>query len=199
MFAKLSAVLISNVLYCFSVLVCCRFLVQIGDQNGVIEQKQKIVPCKCDQAQPRGPAFPALPQRPYFHRFQPGVREVSEAIICDRSQIVRSNAARSSAKPTSARGTAIERTDDLAAHLFLSINRTLRLFCIPYVGRRLQGPKPSDFHCVALSIFHLFNLCFILHLLSLLVPSLLICLYIFMFSSYFLSFRFIFLRFNTFQ
>jgi hypothetical protein len=37
-------VLISNILCCFSVLVCCRSLVQIGVQMGVIEHKMEVWP-----------------------------------------------------------------------------------------------------------------------------------------------------------
>ena len=44
MFVRLLAVLISNILCCFSVLVCCRSLVQIGDQKGEIEQMWKLDP-----------------------------------------------------------------------------------------------------------------------------------------------------------
>ena len=41
MFVRLVAVLIYDVLCYFSVLVCCRSLVQIGVQKGVIKQKLK--------------------------------------------------------------------------------------------------------------------------------------------------------------
>ena len=41
MFVRLLVVLISDVLCYFNVLVCCRSLVQIGVQKGVIEQKLK--------------------------------------------------------------------------------------------------------------------------------------------------------------
>ena len=50
MFVRLIVVLISNILFCFSVLVCCRSLVQIEVQNGEIEQKWKLDPCQCDRA-----------------------------------------------------------------------------------------------------------------------------------------------------
>ena len=50
MFVRLLAVLIYDVLCYFSVLVYCRSLVQIGDQNDEIKQKWKLVPCKCDRA-----------------------------------------------------------------------------------------------------------------------------------------------------
>ena len=41
MFVRLLAVLISDVLCCFTVLVCCRSVVQIRVQKGEIEQKLK--------------------------------------------------------------------------------------------------------------------------------------------------------------
>jgi hypothetical protein len=42
MFVKPLVLLISNILCCFSVLVCCRSLVQIGVQMGEIEQKMEV-------------------------------------------------------------------------------------------------------------------------------------------------------------
>jgi hypothetical protein len=43
-FIRLLVLLISNILCCFSVLVCCRSLVQIGVQMGEIEQKMEVWP-----------------------------------------------------------------------------------------------------------------------------------------------------------
>jgi hypothetical protein len=42
MFVKPLVLLISNILSCFSVLVCCRSLVKIGVQMGEIEQKMEV-------------------------------------------------------------------------------------------------------------------------------------------------------------
>ena len=50
MFVRLLAVLISNILCSFNVLVCCRSLVQISDQKGEIEQMWKLDPWQCDRA-----------------------------------------------------------------------------------------------------------------------------------------------------
>jgi hypothetical protein len=44
MFVKPLVLLISNILCCFSVLVCCRSLVQIGVQISEIEQKMEVWP-----------------------------------------------------------------------------------------------------------------------------------------------------------
>jgi hypothetical protein len=41
-FIKLLVLLISDILCCFSILVCCRSLVQIGVQMGEIEQKMEV-------------------------------------------------------------------------------------------------------------------------------------------------------------
>jgi hypothetical protein len=44
MFVKPLVLFISNILCCFSILVCCRSLMQIGVQMGEIEQKIEVWP-----------------------------------------------------------------------------------------------------------------------------------------------------------
>ena len=172
MFVKLLDVLISNILCCFSVLVCCRSSVQIGVQKGEIEQKWKFDPCQCDWAHLvrsslRGaierihvdPYFTRCPSRPYAPSLQHLRRGDSEAVMCDRSHIVGSNAVRSNSDSyhrthTALRSNAtftIERMQDCdqsqhlrssastwpGSTLVLSINRTLMYFVCFTFGRRL--------------------------------------------------------------
>ena len=163
------------------------------------------------------------PTRPYAPSLQHLRRGSSEAVTCDRLHNVRSNAVRSNATPTIERTwswhspeiecrvddrtqvglqsiapPAIERILDLAAHLILSINRTLLFSFHFYVFEAPWRLVTSLLITVIPLNRYLFYNIFILLLISLLVPSLWICLYIFMFSSYFLSFRFMFIYFNTF-
>ena len=51
MFVRLLVLLISHVLCCFSVLVCCRSLVQFVAQRGEIKQSWNLGPCQCDLVQ----------------------------------------------------------------------------------------------------------------------------------------------------
>ena len=67
MFVRLLVVLISDVLCCFSVLVCCRSLVLIVVQRGGIEQKMESWPLPVRSSRlrssPRG-AIERMPSQP---------------------------------------------------------------------------------------------------------------------------------------
>jgi hypothetical protein len=96
MFVRLLVLLISNVLYCFSVLVCCRSLVRIMVQRGGIKQRWNFSLCRCVRTQkPRSNVLPPSAREvhvalasPIIHRFNlaPWV------VICIRTHLVRSNA-----------------------------------------------------------------------------------------------------------
>ena len=112
MFVRLLTVLISNILCCFSVLVCCKSLVQIRIQKGRNWGKLKSWPLTVWSSVLRSsarvaierrhvdPRFPHRPSRPYAPSLQLLRRGNSELVICDQSHIVRSNTVRSNATPT---------------------------------------------------------------------------------------------------
>ena len=108
MFIRLLAVLISNILCCFSVLVCCRSLVQFEAKRGEIKQRQNFGPCKCNRThdlrsstatQTRVPHVALT--NPMLHRFNTctvGIlRQLStiDRILCDRAQCGRTQCPRS--------------------------------------------------------------------------------------------------------
>ena len=142
------------------------------------------------------PRSPRRPSRPYAPSFQHLRHENSKAVICDRSHLVWSNEVRSNAMPTiectwswhgleikrraddqtqaglrSIAPSAIERIPDLAAHLILSINRTLFLFHF-YVLKAPWRLETSMLITIIPLNRHLFYNVFILLLINLLVPSL---------------------------
>jgi hypothetical protein len=112
MFVRLLVVLIYNILYCFSVLVCCRSLVQIGVQMGEIEQKWKIGPYQCDRSHLVRSSAYAVEHISYVRMHSSSAREVRvalaaianllapwdfRAVICVRTQRLRSNVVRANA------------------------------------------------------------------------------------------------------
>jgi hypothetical protein len=136
MFVRFLVLLISHVLYCFSVLVCYRSLVQIVIQRGGIEQRWNLGPCKCDQAHlvsssalrssPRGTikrtprsthksrvALAAIASLPASWEFQRQLRAI-DLTPHDRMHCIRSNAHepddRTHGIRSNTHGPAIERT-----------------------------------------------------------------------------------------
>ena len=174
MFVRLLVMLISNVLCCFSVLVCCRSLVQFVAQRGEIKQSLNLGPYQCDRAQcaraQGGRPSVCLVNciscialaGPSLHSFNTcavgflrQLHAIDRTVWIERSAVERTahnwtyttlrlsslhydqmhTGLRSIAPP------AIKRTPDLAAHLFLSINRTLCNFIFSYVWKRLEAPS----------------------------------------------------------
>ena len=110
MFVRLLAVLISNILCCSSILVCCRSLVQI-------KESWSLDPWQCDrehlvqssalrssarvaiERRHMDPHFPLCPSQPYAPSLQLLRRGNSEAVICNRSHLVRPNTLQLNAMP----------------------------------------------------------------------------------------------------
>jgi hypothetical protein len=153
MFVRLLVLLISNVLCCVSISMCCRSLVQIVVQRGEIEQRWNLGPCQCDRAHsmrsnalrfsamgmiecmPRQPHIPRCPSRHCFNTCIVGILRqlcVIDVTPCDRTRCVQMHNIRSNTHEL-----AIERTPDLAVHFILLINRTFMYFVIFTFGRRL--------------------------------------------------------------
>jgi hypothetical protein len=109
MFVRLLAVLISDVLCYFSVLVCCRSLVRIVVQRGGIKQSGSLAPVsaidrtKCDRAhcvQTQKPRSNASHVSCEVHVALAAITNSLapwefRVIICNRSHTMRSNAMRS--------------------------------------------------------------------------------------------------------
>ena len=102
MFVRFLVMLISNILCCFSILVCCRSLVQFVAKRGEIKQRKNFGPCKwgsnawstieCSHVDPRSPRRPS---QPYASSLQHLRRGNSKAVICDQTQCGRTQHPRS--------------------------------------------------------------------------------------------------------
>ena len=104
MFVRLLVMLISDVLCCFSVLLCCRSFVLIVAQRGEIKESWNIGQCQCDRVHlvrssalhlsPRGAIerMPSqlhntrCPSRPYAPSLQHLRRRDFEVVTCDQTQ-----------------------------------------------------------------------------------------------------------------
>jgi hypothetical protein len=106
MFVRLLAVLISDVLCYFSVLVCCRSLVRIVVQRGGIKQSGSLALVSaidrtwCDRAHGDRTQEPRLNASHVNHEVRVALAAIANslapwefrAVICDRSHTVQSNA-----------------------------------------------------------------------------------------------------------
>ena len=151
-----------------SVLVCYRSLVQFVVQMEEIKQRWKLGPCKCDRAHydrtheprsstshvsrnPRVALAGPMPHR--FNTCAMGILRqlyTIDRILCDRTQYDRTQRPRSNVhgadkelRPNAHHR--IEHTPNLAAHLILSINRTLCVFIFFHVWEVPLGPQTLCF------------------------------------------------------
>ena len=135
----------------FSVLVCCRSLVQIRVQKGLIKQKLKSWPLTVRSSALRSSArgttecrrvdlrFTSHPSRSYAPSLQHLHHRNSKAVICNRSQLVRSNAVRSNATPTIECTRRCDRTHVIGSNTCrTAINRTTCDRAHPWLGSTLN-------------------------------------------------------------